>query len=39
MAGQMADLIVAQRSYQMNLEVIRTGEEAYQSALRIGRPQ
>lgn len=38
-AGQMADLIVAQRSYQMNLEVIRTGEEAYQAALRIGRPQ
>lgn len=38
-AGQMADLIVAQRSYQMNLEVIRTGEEAYQAALRIGRSQ
>lgn len=38
-AGQMADLIVAQRSYQMNLEVIRTGEEAYQAALRIGRAQ
>jgi flagellar basal-body rod protein FlgC len=38
-AGQMADLIVAQRSYQMNLEVIRTGEEAYQAALRIGKPQ
>ncbi len=38
-AGQMADLIVAQRSYQMNLEVIRTGEEAYQAAMRIGRSQ
>ena len=37
-AGQMSDLIVAQRSYQMNLQVIRTGEEAYQAALRIGRP-
>lgn len=37
-AAQMSDLIVAQRSYQMNLQVIRTGEEAYQAALRIGRP-
>jgi flagellar basal-body rod protein FlgC len=37
-AGQMSDLIVAQRSYQMNLQVVRTGEEAYQAALRIGRP-
>ena len=36
-AAQMSDLIVAQRSYQMNLQVIRSGEEAYQSALRIGR--
>ena len=37
-AGEMSDLIVAQRSYQMNLQVIRTGEETYQAALRIGRP-
>ena len=36
-AGQLSDLIVAQRSYQMNLQVIRSSEEAYQSALRIGR--
>ncbi len=36
-AGQMSDLIVAQRSYQMNLQVIRSAEEAYQAALRIGR--
>ena len=36
-AAQMSDLIVAQRSYQMNLQVIRSGEEAYQAALRIGR--
>ena len=36
-AAQMSDLIVAQRSYQMNLQVSRAGEEAYQSALRIGR--
>lgn len=38
-ASQMSDLIVAQRSYQMNLQVIRTGEEAYQAALRIGSGQ
>jgi flagellar basal-body rod protein FlgC len=37
MAGQMSDLIVAQRGYQMNIQVIRAGEEAYQAALRIGR--
>jgi flagellar basal-body rod protein FlgC len=36
MAGQMADLIVAQRAYQMNLQVIRNAQEAYQNALRIG---
>ena len=37
MAAQMSDLIVAQRSYQMNLQVIRNSREAYESALRIGR--
>ncbi|HHC08810.1 MAG TPA: flagellar basal body rod protein FlgC [Actinobacteria bacterium] len=37
MAGQMADLIVAQRSYQLNLRVIETSREAYETALRIGR--
>ena len=36
-AAQMSDLIIAQRSSQMNLQVIRSGEEAYQSALTIGR--
>jgi len=38
-AGQMADLILAQRSYQMNLRVIQSGEEAVQAALQIGRPR
>ncbi len=37
LAGQMADLIVASRSYQVNLEVIRSSREAYEAALRIGR--
>ena len=36
-AGQMADLIIAQRSYQMNLQVIKNAQETYASALRIGR--
>lgn len=37
LAGQMTDLIVASRSYQMNLEVLRDAREAYQSALNLGR--
>lgn len=37
MAGQMADLIAAQRTYQANLSVVRSGREAYEEALRIGR--
>lgn len=37
LAGQMADLIIANRSYQANLKSIETGREAYQSALRIGQ--
>ena len=37
LAGQMADLIAAQRTYQANLSVVRTGREAYEEALRIGR--
>ena len=36
-AHQMAHLIAAQRSYQLNLQVIKTGEESYQAALQIGR--
>lgn len=37
MAGQMADLIIASRSYQMNLEMLRSAREAYQAALRLGQ--
>lgn len=37
MAGQMTDLIVASRSYQMNLEVLRDAREAYEAALRLGQ--
>ncbi|MDH5292972.1 MAG: flagellar basal body rod protein FlgC [Acidimicrobiia bacterium] len=37
LAGQMADLIAAQRSYQANLSVIRSGREAYEAAMRIGQ--
>jgi flagellar basal-body rod protein FlgC len=37
LSKEMADMIIAQRSYQMNLQVIRTNDETYQAALRIGR--
>ncbi len=37
LSKEMADMIAAQRSYQMNLQVIRTNEETYAAALRIGR--
>ncbi|MEX1004704.1 MAG: flagellar basal body rod protein FlgC [Acidimicrobiia bacterium] len=37
LGGQMTDLIIAQRSYQANLQVVSEAREAYQSALRIGR--
>lgn len=37
LAGQMADLIAAQRTYQANLSVVRSGREAYEEALRLGR--
>ena len=37
LSKEMADMIAAQRSYQMTLQVIRTNEETYQAALRIGR--
>jgi len=36
LSKEMADMIAAQRSYQMNLQVIKTNEETYQAALRIG---
>jgi flagellar basal-body rod protein FlgC len=37
MAGQMSDLIVAQRAYQMNIRVVQAAKEAYEAALRVGR--
>ena len=37
LSKEMTDMIAAQRSYQLNLQVIRTNEETYQAALRIGR--
>ncbi len=37
LAAEMTNLIVANRSYQMNLKTIETGREAYQTALRIGQ--
>src|SRR5690606_23456131 len=36
LAGQMTDLIIANRSYQLNLKTVETGREAYQAALRLG---
>ena len=35
-AGQMVDMMLAQRHYQMNARNIETAKEAYESALRIG---
>jgi flagellar basal-body rod protein FlgC len=37
LAGQMADLMAAQRSYQANISVIRAGREAYESTMRLGK--
>ena len=37
LAAQMSDLILATRAYQANLSVIKSGREAYESALKIGR--
>jgi flagellar basal-body rod protein FlgC len=37
LAGQMNDLILANRTYQANARTIQTAHEAYQSALRIGQ--
>jgi len=37
LSGQMTDLILANRTYQLNLRTIETAREAYQSALRIGQ--
>jgi flagellar basal-body rod protein FlgC len=37
LAGQLSDLIIANRTYQANLKTIETGREAYQAALRLGQ--
>jgi flagellar basal-body rod protein FlgC len=37
MAAEMSNLIIANRSYQLNLKTIETGREAYQAALRLGQ--
>ncbi len=38
MGSQMAQLMMAQRGYQANLAVVTRAQEAYQSALQLGRP-
>lgn len=35
-AGQMTDMILAQRSYQLNARAVTAAREAYEAALRIG---
>ncbi len=37
MGSQMAQLMIAQRGYQANLAVVSRAQEAYQSALQLGR--
>lgn len=36
LAGHMADLIIASRQFQLNVRMLESNREAYQSALRIG---
>ena len=36
LAAQMTDLILAGRSYTMNIQVLQHGREAYEAAMRIG---
>ena len=36
-AAQMTDLILAGRSYSMNIQVLQHGREAYEAAMRIGQ--
>lgn len=36
MAGQMADLMLAQRGYQANLNTVKSAHEAYQASLQLG---
>jgi flagellar basal-body rod protein FlgC len=37
MAAQMTDLMLANRTYQLNLKTVETAQQAYQAALRIGQ--
>jgi flagellar basal-body rod protein FlgC len=37
MGGQMAQMIMAQRSYQANLSVVDRARESYQAAIQLGR--
>lgn len=37
MAGQLTDMMLAQRTYQANVRTIQTAKEAYEAALTIGR--
>lgn len=37
LAGEMTDLVVAARSYQVSARVMQSGREAYLAALRLGR--
>lgn len=37
LAGQLTDMMLAQRTYQANVRTIQTAKEAYESALQIGR--
>jgi flagellar basal-body rod protein FlgC len=37
MAGQLTDMMLAQRTYQANVRTIQTAKEAYEAALQIGR--
>lgn len=35
--GQLADLVLASRSYQVNVSVLQQSQQAYESAMRLGR--
>lgn len=37
LGGEMADMIIAQRSYVANIRAIQSAQEAYEAALRIGQ--
>ena len=37
LAGQLTDMMLAQRTYQANARTVQTAKEAYETALQIGR--